>query len=227
MSFAHALIMAAGRGARMLPLTDAMPKPMAPFRGTTLIADGIRKIKMGIPSVHVTVGFKKAMLAQHVIEHGAASVLSTEGQPNSWWIYNTLMSFVNEPVVVLTADNVTEIDFEDLYVEYLELGQPMCMLVPVRPVQGLDGDFIHHRDQIVFEINRQKPAETYCSGIQILNPCRITQTVSEGKDFYDVWRGLIDVGQLKVSRKPPTRWFTVDTIDQLVAANNLDISKLI
>ena len=37
----HAVIMAAGRGQRMVPLTDEMPKPMAPYLGSTLIAEGI------------------------------------------------------------------------------------------------------------------------------------------------------------------------------------------
>ncbi len=221
MSFVHALIMAAGRGRRMLPLTDAIPKPMAPYRGSTLIADGISKIQSEIPCIHITIGYKKAMLASHVIEHGAASVLNTEGQPNSWWIYNSLMRYVDEPVVVLTADNVTEIDFEELYGEYSALGQPPCMLVPVKPVIGLDGDYIHHTEQIVYEVNRNKLAETYCSGIQVLNPSRIAHTVSEGQDFYAVWNGLISRKELKVSRKLPSKWFTVDTIEQLMAVNSL------
>ena len=221
MSFRHALIMAAGRGSRMLPLTDAIPKPMAPFRGSTLIADGIGKIVSKIPFIHITIGYKKAMLASHVIEHGAASILNTEGHSNSWWVYNTLMTHVDEPVVVLTADNVTEIDFGELYEEYLELDQPTCMLVPVMPVRGLEGDFIHHTNQIVHEVDRHKPAEIYCSGIQVLNPARISRTVPEGDDFYAIWNGLIALGELKVSRRLPTKWITVDTIEQLMAANNL------
>jgi NDP-sugar pyrophosphorylase family protein len=211
--------MAAGRGTRMLPLTEAIPKPMAPFRGSTLIADGIRKIANQIPKIHITIGYKKAMLASHVIEHGAASVINTEGKPNSWWIYNTLMSYVDEPIVVLTCDNVTELDFDTLFEEYLSLGRPHCMLVPVEPVDGLDGDFIHHHGQVVYAVNRHQPAETYCSGIQILNPGRIAAEVPEGADFYDVWSGLIGLGELKVSSKQPKNWFTVDTIEQLLAAS--------
>jgi NDP-sugar pyrophosphorylase family protein len=203
----------------MLPLTDAIPKPMAPFRGSTLIADGISKIALRIPKIHITIGYKKAMLAAHVIEHGTASVFNTEGKPNSWWIYHTLMRHLDEPIVVLTCDNVTELNFDELYAEYVSLGRPHCMLVPVRPVEGLEGDFIHHCNQVVHAVNRHKPADTYCSGIQVLNPGRIATAVPEGANFYDVWRGLIGLGQLKVSRKLPIEWFTVDTIEHLIAAS--------
>lgn len=86
----HALIMAAGRGQRMMPLTEELPKPMAPYNGSTLIAQGIAQIARRVEKVHITVGYKKAMLAQHVIEYGASSVINTEGEGNSWLIYNTL-----------------------------------------------------------------------------------------------------------------------------------------
>ena len=61
----HGIIMAAGRGMRMAPLTDAIPKPMAPYDGTTLIARGISRLAERLEHIHVTVGYKKAMLAQH------------------------------------------------------------------------------------------------------------------------------------------------------------------
>src|SRR2546426_7104876 len=126
----HAIIMAAGRGMRMAPLTDAIPKPMAPYNGTTLIARGIDRLAAKIEHIHVTVGYKKAMLAQHVIEHGARSVFNTEGRSNCWWVYNTLLKKLDEPMFVLTCDNVVEINFDLLEKSYLSLDSPVCMLVP-------------------------------------------------------------------------------------------------
>jgi NDP-sugar pyrophosphorylase family protein len=214
----HAVIMAAGRGQRMMPLTEAMPKAMAPFRGSTLIARGIEQIRKHIEFVHVTVGYKGAMLAQHVIQHGAASVFNTEGQGNCWWIYNTLLRHIAEPVFVLTCDNVVELDFASLERDYFESGAPACMLVPVRPVPGLDGDYIFRQGNVVLDIDRHRPSDSYCSGIQIVNPAEIEARAEGAADFYGVWRKLIPQRQVLTSRDYPKTWITIDTLDQLTRA---------
>lgn len=218
----NAIILAAGRGQRMMPLTDALPKGMAPYNGSTLIAKGIEEIKKNIAKIHVTVGYKKAMLAQHVIEHGATSVFNTEGQSNSWWIYNTLLKDLNEPVCVLTCDNVVDIDVKLLEEDYLKLGQPACMLVPVEPVAGLEGDFIFHEDSVVSEVNRNKTSGIYCSGIQVLNPYQVNLLTEERSDFYSVWDQLIAQRQLFVSSVYPKRWFAVDTLEHLAKLHSLN-----
>lgn len=215
----HAIIMAAGRGMRMAPLTDAIPKPMAPYDGTTLIARGISRLATRVEHIHVTVGYKKAMLAQHVIEHGASSVLNTEGKSNCWWLYNTLLSRLDEPMVVLTCDNVVELDLDLLEENYSSLNSPACMLVPVRPVPGLEGDYVFHENHVVREISRLKKADIYCSGIQVLNPHRLNQITQEGASFYDMWQQLINQRQLFVSSVYPKKWFAVDTIEQLTTLN--------
>ena len=215
----HAIILAAGRGMRMAPLTDAIPKPMAPYNGTTLIARGIERLAEKIEHIHVTVGYKKAMLAQHVIEHGASSVFNTEGQGNSWWIYQTTLASLNEPILVLTCDNVVDLDLSMLQENLDALNTPPCMLVHIRPVPGLEGDYIFHEGHLVTEISREKKTEIYCSGIQVLNPSRLNQITREGESFYEVWQQLIEQQQLFVSSVYPKKWFAVDTIEQLTTLN--------
>ena len=215
----HAIILAAGRGMRMAPLTDAIPKPMAPYNGTTLIARGIDRLANRLEHIYVTVGYKKAMLAQHVIEHGASAVFNTDGQGNCWWIYNTLLQGLDEPMFVLTCDNVVDLDFELLEESYRELNSPPCMLIPVRPVPGLEGDFVFHENHVVTEISRLRETEIYCSGIQILNPYRLNRMTKEGESFYEVWQQLIAQKQLFVSSVYPKKWFAVDTIEQLTTLN--------
>ena len=220
----HAIIMAAGRGQRMMPLTEDIPKAMAPYNGSTLIAQGIDKIRQHIPHIHITVGYKGAMLAQHVIQHGASSVFNTEGQSNSWWIYNTLLKSLNEPMFVLTCDNVVELDFDLLETDYFHYGEPACMIVPVKPVLGLDGDYIFHRENIVTELNRYKESDIYCSGIQIINPYKVNRLTREEGDFYSLWDQLIAQEQVITSRVYPKTWFTVDTVEHLDELSRIKIA---
>ncbi|MEK6334528.1 MAG: sugar phosphate nucleotidyltransferase [Acidobacteriota bacterium] len=215
----NAVILAAGRGQRMMPLTEDVPKPMAPYNGSTLIAEGITKIVERIDKVHVTVGYKKAMLAEHVIKHGACSVFNTEGESNSWWIFNTPLKYLDEPVCVLTCDNVVEIDFDLLGEDYLRLGQPACMIVPVLPVAGLEGDYIFRDGSIVSRLDRHEPSDIYCSGIQVLNPFRVNELVQAEGDFYSLWNQLIPQKQLCVSSIYPKKWFAVDTLEHLMLLN--------
>lgn len=217
----HGLIMAAGRGTRMAPLTDLIPKPMAPLWGSTLIANGISKIMPHLDNLHITVGYKGADLAKHVIELGVSSVINTEGKGNAWWIFNSLLKSLDEPVLVMTSDNVTDFKIDLLLSEYNRLGSPPCMVVPVKPIKGLDGDFIHQSNNLVLKLDRNEEAPTYCSGIQILNPYLINQFMEKKEDFADVWSDLIFQKSLFSSSILPDKWFTIDTIQSLTDADKL------
>lgn len=209
----------------MMPLTDSIPKPMAPYLGSTLIADGISRLVGKLENIHVTVGYKGAMLAQHVIEHGVNSIFNTEGHSNCWWIYNTLLKNLDEPIYVLTSDNVVDLDFDLLAENYFALDAPPCMVVPVKPVPGLDGDYIFHEKQLVKKLSRTEESDIYCSGIQILNPAKINRMTAEGESFYSVWSELIEQRKLIVSSVYPKTWFAVDTMEQLSQLNEIRVSK--
>ena len=213
--------MAAGRGQRMMPLTQDIPKAMAMHEGSTLIATGIERLKSSVEHIHITVGYKGAMLAKHVIEHHVSSIFNTDGKGNAWWLFNTLLSMLNEPVLVLTCDNIIELDVDLLIHDYRAKNNPACMVVPVKPVDGLEGDYISHRDGVVSEINRNKPSDIYCTGIQIMNPQKINQLINPTEDFALVWKQLIEKQQLYCSGIYPKRWFTVDTVEQLENLNRV------
>lgn len=217
----NALIMAAGRGLRLMPLTASIPKAMAPYAGTTLIAYGIRKIKNKIENIYITVGYKGALLANHVIENDVSAVFNTEGRDNAWWVFNTLMKNLNEPLLVLTCDNVVELDIDLIYNEYLHFNSPACMVIPVIPINGLDGDYIFHEKNIVNLLSRNKPSDLYCSGIQVLNPFKINQLINQCDNFYDLWHQLIKINQLYCCNIYPKKWYAVDTMDQLLKINTI------
>ena len=211
----HALIMAAGRGNRMRPLTDSLPKSLIPYNGDTLIGNNLRALEGCVKHIHITVGYKKAMLSEYLMARGVDTIFNTEGHGNAWWVMNTLIRNLNEPVLVLTTDNITEIDIKFLSEEYRRLRNPYCMLVPVKPIEGISGDYIFHQEGIVTSVNRNEITNIYCSGIQILNPYKIFHTLpADTEDFNSIWNGLISIGQLKVANTYPRTWFSVDTLEQ-------------
>jgi NDP-sugar pyrophosphorylase family protein len=207
--------MAAGRGVRLKPLTNKVPKAMIKFKQSTLISRGINKLKKKFKNIHISVGYKGPILAKHLIENNVSTIFNTEGHGNCWWIFNTIIKNLNEPILVLTCDNITNIDFKKIENDYLKKNSPPCMLIPVNPIKGLEGDYIFHKNNIVYKLSRNKISNIYCSGIQILNPFIINKIIKPCEDFNLLWKNLIKKKKLLVSDQMPKKWFTIDNIKQL------------
>lgn len=212
----HAVVMAAGRGLRMRPLTDSMPKAMAPLGESTLISEGIKKLKKEITNVHITVGYKGAMLASHVIENDVSTVINTEGKGNAWWLFNSLLSNIHSPIFVLTCDNIIKINFTSYAEEYFLMGSPACMIIPVSPIEGIEGDFIiHDSKNFIKSFSRQDKTKIMSSGVQILNPGKINEITKSTQDFNNLWQQLIDLKEIKCSKRLLDSWYSVDDLAQL------------
>jgi len=220
--------MAAGRGERMLPMTKAIPKPMAPFLSSTLLHQGYKQIEKSIEYIGITVGHHGAMLGKHALDMGISIVINSTDKGNAWWIFNSLFKYLDEPVLVLTADNICRIDYSMIYQDFLrdDIHQT-CMIVGVKPIPGIDGDYIKldaASERIITSLSRTYPQEFYASGIQVINPfainkiCQGTKFTSDRVSFSDIWEQLICMKKLFKSSVVPSRWFSVDTIDQLKAA---------
>jgi NDP-sugar pyrophosphorylase family protein len=211
----HAVILAAGRGVRLMPRTKKIPKAMVKVKNQTLILNGIKKIQKYIKNIHITVGYKGSMLAKHVIENKVNSVINTNKKGNAWWIFNFPFNQLNEPVFVLTCDNITNIDFSLIEKDYKKKGKPECFLIPVKPVKNLEGDYIHKKKNTVLKLSREQKSDIYCSGIQVVNPFKINRIVNKTEDFNVVWKKLISKKKLIVSDVSPKKWFTIDNLKQL------------
>ena len=209
----HAFIMAAGRGTRLRPLTKKIPKGLIKFRQTSLIANGIKKLKKFIDFIHISVGYKGPILAKHLIEEKVSSIINTDKKGNSWWIFNSILKSFDSPLYVLTCDNVTNIDFKKIEKDYYKKGQPICMIIPTKPIKGLAGDYIFRKKNIIQGLSRKVKSDIYCTGIQVLNPKKINDKIKSTDDFNILWKRLIKIKQLYVSDVMPKKWYTVDNVD--------------
>ncbi len=211
----HAVILAAGRGVRLKPKTNKIPKAMVKIKNQTLILSGIKKLQKYIKNIHITVGYKGSMLAKHVIENKVNSVINTDKKGNAWWIFNFPFKYIDEPIFVLTCDNITKINFSLIEKDYKMKGKPECFLIPVKPVKDLDGDYIHRKKNIVTNLSRKTKSDIYCSGIQVVNPYRICKIIKKTDDFNQIWKSLMKKKKLIVSDIRPKNWFTIDNLKQL------------
>ena len=206
-----AFIMAAGRGIRLMPLTKKIPKGMIKYKQSSLIVNGINKLRKYIKNIHISVGYKGPILAKHLIENKVNTVINTNKKGNAWWIFNSIFKELDKPIFVLTCDNVTQIDFKKIEKDYNKLGKPHCMIIPTKPKNGLDGDYIFRKKNIIYKLSRKKKSDIYCTGIQVLNPKKINKIIKKADDFKLLWKRLISMEQLYVSNVFPKKWFTVDS----------------
>ena len=209
----HAFIMAAGRGIRLMPLTKKIPKGLVKYKQSSLIANGIKKLRKYINYIHISVGYKGPILAKHLIEKNVSSIINTNNKGNAWWIFNSIFKNLDDPIYVLTCDNVTEINFKEIEKDYNKKGQPLCMIIPTKPIKGLDGDYIFRKKNIIQKLSRKNKTDIYCTGIQVLNPNKIYKKIKKTDDFNILWKRLIKINQLYVSDITPKKWFTVDNLN--------------
>ena len=221
MIFKNLLILAAGRSVRMWPLTEYVPKAMAIADGKTLLEATVDKYKSKGIKIHLTVGYKADVLSPFALGLGVNSLINTNGQGNSWWIYNSLLTKLDEPLLVLTCDSLMDIDLNRLEKNYENFGKPACMLLPVNPKDGLEGDYIHENQGIITALNRMEKTNLYGSGCQVLNPSKIASTTKSCNDFLEVWSELMKQEQLYCADFTPENWFTFDTVEQLKAYKTL------
>ena len=52
---------------------------------------------------------------------------------------DTDFHLINEPIIVLTCDNTTNLNFDLIKKDHIKEGKPECFLVPVKPVKKLEG----------------------------------------------------------------------------------------
>ena len=210
------MLLAAGRGERMRPLTDQTPKPLLMVRGKPLIAWHLEKLaRQGVRDVVINLawlgGQIRAALGDgarwnlriHYSDEGGEALETGGG------IFRALPLLGPDPFLLLNADVFSDFDFSTLRIAPTVLAQ---LVLVANPPQHPHGDFAL-RDGLIEQ--QGTPRWTY-SGFALCRP-ELFEGCSAGKFPL---RRLLDraIGLKRLGGQVHTgSWSDVGTVDRLAA----------
>jgi N-acetyl-alpha-D-muramate 1-phosphate uridylyltransferase len=170
-----AMLLAAGRGERMRPLTDETPKPLLMVAGRPLIGWHLSRLAAcGIRDVVINLSWLGERIAAALGDgaaHGVRIQYSREPWPaleTGGGIRQALPLLGDEPFLLVNGDVYTDVDFATLRLAPGDLAQ--LVLVP-NPPHHVKGDFHLAGGRITAELGEKL---TY-SGIAMLHPALLAQ----------------------------------------------------
>lgn len=119
-----AVIMAGGKGERLSPLTLTTPKPLLPVGNKAIIDHNVdRLIAYGVKNISVTVNYLAEQLEEHYRELRQDVQIQCVREPKflgTMGAVRLVKAFHNDVVLVMNSDLFTDIDFEDMYLHFIE-----------------------------------------------------------------------------------------------------------
>ena len=183
------MIYAAGRGTRMAPLTDTVPKPLIPVNGRPLI-DYALDLAQGAPVILVNTHHFSDRIKAHLRDHEVIVVEEPDLLETGGGLKNALARLSVGPVITLNSDaiwlgpNVVQI-LEHMW----DPGQMSALLamVPVEMATGYrgDGDFSIDRQGRL----HRGPGFVY-SGAQIVDPAGLKEIDQKAFSMNVYWDQL-------------------------------------
>ncbi len=214
-----AMILAAGKGERMRPLTLTRPKPLIEVNGRPLIEHHIQALAAaGITDLvinHAWLGDQLEAVLGDGSRLGVSIRFSAEGEPleTGGGIFRALPLLGSEPFMLINGDIRTDVDFAALA---LPAGCLAHLVLVDNPVHHPSGDFGLVDGQITLKASEKL---TY-SGIAVLHPQLFSECTAGAFKLVDVLRPAIVAGQVSGQRLAG-RWVDVGTLERLAEAEQL------
>ncbi len=192
-----AVIMAGGRGERLLPLTRNTPKPLLPVGSKPIIEHNVdRLIQYGVGHVHITTRYLGEQIEAFFGDGTAKGIqidYTRETEPlGTVGAMRLTPAYHNDTVLLMNSDLLTNIDFEDFYSEFRRQDADMAVATVPYPVSIPFGVLETNAGRV--HALREKPTYTYY--------------VNAG--IYLMKRSVIDM-------IPPGPYNATDLLEQLIA----------
>jgi N-acetyl-alpha-D-muramate 1-phosphate uridylyltransferase len=201
---ATAMVMAAGLGTRMRPLTDAQPKALIPVAGKPLIdfvidplvAAGVERI---VVNVHAFADQLEAHLrarrdAEYLISDERAGLLETGGG-----IKHARALLGEAPIFVCNSDYIWQKPDGPALQALVDAWEPtrmdaLVVVIPKARTLGFDtpGDFFQAPDGTLTHRGTQAEAPLHAFGIEILDPRPVYADPRTAFSLRDIWFASAD-----------------------------------
>ena len=128
-----AIIMAGGKGVRLKPYTKDTPKPMLELNNKPIIAHNIdRLITYGIKNIYVSVSYLKDQIKNYLNKYYKNKniniyYIEEETPLGTAGAIGLVKNFKNDDILIINADVLTNIDFEDFYSNYIDFNDDMSV----------------------------------------------------------------------------------------------------
>ena len=215
-----AMILAAGRGERMRPLTDATPKPLLPVNGMPLIEYHIEAlVRGGIDDIVINLSWLGEQIRDQIgggAKYGINISYSDEGPEaleTGGGIFRALRLLGDQPFWLVNGDIFCAYDYK---VRGLADGMLGHLVMVANPAHNLAGDFSLANGLVT---SRTAQAFTY-SGIAVLHP-ELFAGATDGKfPLAPLFDAAIERGALS-GELFRGRWTDVGTPERLAELDRL------
>ncbi len=209
------MILAAGRGERMRPLTDVIPKPLLKVGSHSLIEHNILAVvRAGISEIVINVAYRAEQIMEALGDgerYGAQISYSIEkpGELDTGGgVYKALPLLGEAPFLIINSDTWTDYSLKNLLSQPTKLAH--LVLVP-NPEHNPQGDFGLEAELVSLE----PPRYTY-AGIGVYHPDLFCECKLE--KFSLIAPLTKAIAQLQVTGEMYTgKWVNVGTSEQLFA----------
>ena len=182
------VIMAGGKGTRLQPLTNVIPKPLIPVGKKTIlevIMDQFESI--GCHKFFMSVNYKADMMKYYLsqLDHHYAIEFFMEDKPlGTIGSVSLLKGKINTPFFVSNCDSINEQDYRDVYDYHVNNHNDMTIVTMVKSFKIPYGVIETGEDGLMVDL-KEKPEHTYMvnSGVYILN-VELIDEIPQGEFFH-------------------------------------------
>lgn len=182
------VIMAGGKGTRLRPITNVIPKPLVPVGDKTILEVILDQFEgIGCHKFYMSVNYKADMMKYYLsqLPHHYDIEFFMEDKPlGTIGSVSLLKGKITTPFFVSNCDSINEQDYRDVYDYHVNNHNDMTIVTMVKSFKIPYGVVETGEDGLMVSLS-EKPELTYQvnTGVYILNPSCIDE-IPEGEFFH-------------------------------------------